>query len=300
MKVLSPEAMKGGVGKSLDAVNVAAYLAYKKKRVLLIDGDYQADTSQFFGKWRDAVINRTSFYDALTGKKTLRDTIVKTDFPFLDFVPSTNDLSQFNDKPRDRYLLRNMIRREDLAKDYDYVIIDSRPELSDLFRVIAVASDAIWVPIFVDASAILGMSLILKTIHELSENKRHTCGDGINFLGVVVNNFDPKFKTQETMLPVIREALEAKHIPILAEIPRSACVSSSQDAGKPIAFMKKHRGLPIGKSFAELARKIELGVAAKPKKGRPESIPLFSERETYTLTTDLIKTEDDFRGGMSL
>lgn len=300
MKVVSPQGMKGGVGKSVNAVNLAAFLAADQKQTLFIDGDYQANSSLFFGKKRDALLNKKSLYEVLIGKKSMAEVISPSDFPYLDILPASNELSLFNEKSRDRYTLRGLIQKANLAKKYKYVVIDSRPELSDLFRNIVVACDAIFLPIFPDCDAIDGLSIVLNNMAELSDAKRSICGEGIQLLGCVLNNIDRKFATELRLTPVIRKALEDKNIPILAEIQRSAGISTSKDAGRPLAFMPKLKNSAVGLSLQEMTRNIVAGLN-KTKAGRPTNIPTFTERETHKITDQLYKIESgDLTGELAL
>lgn len=295
MKVLSPQGMKGGVGKSVNAVNLAGFLASKKEPTLFIDGDYQANSSLFFGAKKHAILNKASLYEILMGQKSFSDVIRPTDFPFLDIVPASNELSRFNQKEQDRYTLRAAIRRAKLDKKYKWVVIDSRPELSNLFRNIAVASNGVFLPVFADCDAIDGLSLILNELRDLSEAKRQTTdGDDIALLGCVINNIDRKFRTEQALLPIIKSALTEKNIPILAEVPRSAGISTSKDSGRPIAFIPKLRNIPVGTALEEMAESILK--ASSPKKGRPHAIPVFTERETHRLTDQLYSVEESLAG----
>ena len=77
---------KGGSGKTTTAVNLAAALAEKKRKVLLIDLDPQASTSSWFGKPRDT----KGLFDLFVNKAHINDIIESTDTEFIDIIPSSS------------------------------------------------------------------------------------------------------------------------------------------------------------------------------------------------------------------
>lgn len=87
MKILAICNQKGGVGKTTTAINLAASLAYLKKKVLLIDTDPQANATSGVGV--DKATVEQSVYDILVDEVDINDVITKTAYENLDIVPSS-------------------------------------------------------------------------------------------------------------------------------------------------------------------------------------------------------------------
>ena len=91
-EILSIINQKGGVGKTTTAINLAAGLAFKNKKVLVIDLDPQGNATTGLGLSNSESSDET-IYSVLNGTKKILDVIKKTQFQNLDLVSSNVDLS---------------------------------------------------------------------------------------------------------------------------------------------------------------------------------------------------------------
>lgn len=112
--------LKGGVGKSVTACNLAAELAAKSKSVLVVDLDKQGNTSKFFGV---ADYDRPCVSSVLLGVARARDTIVETAIPAVALLPCDMRMLKANrtilmDSGLRQYYLRDAL--ETLDDSYDY------------------------------------------------------------------------------------------------------------------------------------------------------------------------------------
>jgi len=109
MRLVSICNHKGGCGKSATATNLAACLALKRKRVLLIDLDPQCTATDAMGL--DVENLGKQMYDVMTGDAALKDVVRSTEVPGLDIAPANMDLKvaekQIEGQEGNEYILKN-------------------------------------------------------------------------------------------------------------------------------------------------------------------------------------------------
>lgn len=146
MKVIACYSMKGGVGKTATAVNLAYFAAKSGQRTLLIDLDPQGASSFYFRvkpsskKWGER------FFKAY---KSLVKNIKASDFENLDIIPAHLSFRNFDAMLSDLKKRDNRLKRllKGFRKEYDLVILDCPPSISYLSEAIFTASDVVLVPV---------------------------------------------------------------------------------------------------------------------------------------------------------
>ena len=131
MIIITIANLKGGVGKTVTAINVSYLLAAEHgKRVLLVDNDQQGNSSQFFGRYS---YDKPSMSDVMKRTVHAREVIQHTDYEGLDIIPSNLTLAEaertvmLDSVVPQQIRLRECLR--EVKDDYDYVIIDNPPSL---------------------------------------------------------------------------------------------------------------------------------------------------------------------------
>jgi len=145
VKVLAAYNIKGGVGKTACAVNLAHLAASEGARVLLWDLDPQA-AATFYFRIRPKV--RGGGARLLRRKRSLAEAVRETDYPGLDLVPGDFsyrhlDLELARTKKPLRRISR-LLRR--LRQDYDVVFLDCAPSVSLVSEAVLAAADLLLVP----------------------------------------------------------------------------------------------------------------------------------------------------------
>ena len=90
-KIVSFSNQKGGVGKTTSCVNIAAQIANKGKKVLMIDMDPQGNATSGIGLSKSKI--KKTIYEVIIGKCDVKDAVIKTKFKNLSVIPATIDLA---------------------------------------------------------------------------------------------------------------------------------------------------------------------------------------------------------------
>jgi len=182
--ILAIANQKGGVGKTTTTVNLAASLAKREQRVLLIDSDPQGNATAGSGIDKHGVL--TSLNDVLLGEVSVEQAIVSTEAGF-DLLPSNSDLTIAE------VGLLQMEAREQCLKqaltelhDYDYILIDCPPSLNLLTLNALVAAQSVLIPMQCEYFALEGLTALMETI----ERVRTRVNPTLEIEGVLRTMFD--------------------------------------------------------------------------------------------------------------
>jgi chromosome partitioning protein len=178
---------KRGVGKTTTAINLAAALAMKGLRTLLIDLDPQGNSSMSFV---DVHRLERSVFDALVEPDTgLRDVLVVAErMPSLWVAPATIALAKMEAKLvgelDGHFRLKDQI--EQVRGDFDYVIIDTPPTLGLITVNALVAASHVLIPIQSSYFALEGTDDLLETIDKVKAR----ANPQLQILGAVITLYD--------------------------------------------------------------------------------------------------------------
>lgn len=172
--------IKGGVGKTTTAMNLAAGFAQQGKKTLLIDLDGQSNcTSIVLGQ--DYLEDGLTITEALRGNKTLQECIHETNVKNLYIIPSDielfvveKDLLLSATMGIQQTKLKKLLRS--IKKDYDEIIIDNGRALDLLATNSLCACDELIIPCDMERSALQGVKIVLDHCRAILENI-----DGVEF-----------------------------------------------------------------------------------------------------------------------
>lgn len=177
---------KGGVGKTTTCVNVAAGLAHRGRRVLVVDLDSQGSASLALGVDHDNL--RPSTADALFDKRRAADILRSTSIEGLDLLTGSLDLAnsdvRLKKMANGEARLREILRP--IASRYDQILIDCPPSTSILSINALVAADAFIIPVTPSYLALEGVVSLGKVVRRV----RRGIGEAAPILGLALTMVD--------------------------------------------------------------------------------------------------------------
>lgn len=270
-KIINIGGQKGGIGKTLTSVNLAAWLAALGYETLYIDGDFQANGSAYLDIRVASVLSKRTLYDAILLNKPIEECILTTRFPKLDAIASSQYLKSWEKQGYKYNKIKNWMNSKALEK-YDYIIVDTRPQPGSLFDNLFSIADWYLLPIFAESDAVTGLKIQLDELREIQE----AYNPDLKCAGVLVTRFDRQNKTHEEYVQVIQSICANKNLPFLGTVPSSTAASSSVNRKTPFAFNPSHASLPVSQAYAKVAK--ELRKNLEFSKGRIQRIPEIKEQ----------------------
>jgi chromosome partitioning protein len=217
---------KGGVGKTTTAVNVAAYLAARGRRVLLVDMDPQSNATSAVGC---EPAGDGGVYAALIDGRPLRDTVIPTSTESLCLVPASAALAgaevELVPMLQREFRLRRAL--DPLRGEYDYLLIDCPPSLGLLTINALVAADEVIVPVQCEYLALEGLGRLARTLELVRQN----LNPGLRLRGLVMTMYDARTNLAQQVVDEVR-----RHFPqtFRSVIPRNVRLSEAPSHGLTI------------------------------------------------------------------
>jgi len=245
--ILTLANLKGGVGKTTIAANLAGAFALSGEKILLIDLDFQGSLSSMMlgaeaGKARPAANELSAASEALLGEKTANWLVARArPSPVLAnifTVPSFYDLARaenqlliewlIKDRPHDMpYFLSKLLLSDEVQRTYDRVLIDAPPRMSAACVQALCASTHLLIPTIMDQTSTEGVTTFINEVNELRANG--LCPQ-IEYLGIVgsmlpsgttryyepaVKNLTDEIRVKKLQVDLLPETTWIKELPAI-------------------------------------------------------------------------------------
>ena len=226
-RIIAVVNQKGGVGKTTTAINLAAALSEREKRVLLCDFDPQGNATSGFGV--DPRSLETSIYDLIVADQPdVKSAIVSTKWVDLlganvNLAGAELDLIGMSDR---EYRLKNVL--DQVKDDYDYVFIDCPPSLGLLTLNCLCAADSFLVPLQCEYYAMEGVADLTTSVK--IANRR--LNKNLYIEGMLLTMYDNRLNFSTQVAEELRRYFGARVYDTV--IPRNVRLAEAPSHGRPI------------------------------------------------------------------
>lgn len=212
--------IKGGVGKTTAVVNIAYLLATEfNKQVLVIDADDQGNASKALGVREIHDPEKQSLWHALMNKKSYHHVLVESPYNNISVVPSTKELKgaqiAFGQSARGVKMFQKLLKG--VEEEFDYVIIDTKPQINILLQAALAASQWYVIPSFPEPDSYDGFIDLLAEAEEIKEE----INEELKCLGVLLTSVK-KIPAHAAYISFITKHMKRSHVPMFKSSIRSS------------------------------------------------------------------------------
>jgi len=238
---------KGGVGKTTTNINLAACLALKGKRILILDIDPQGNTTSGVGIAKKG-LEYTTYEILIDDKLSPEKAILHTEVKNLDIIPASVQLAGAEIElvqleGREKRLKKAL---EKIKGNYDYIFIDCPPSLGLLTINSLTAVDSVLIPIQCEFYALEGVSQLMSTIELVKKN----LNPSLEIQGVILSMFDGRTNLSIQVVEEVKKYFRGKVYTTI--IPRNVRLAEAPSYGMPITeYDPKSTGAEAYQEFAE-------------------------------------------------
>ena len=233
-KIIAVVNQKGGVGKTTSTVNLAASVALKGQKVLLMDIDPQGNATSGLGVNKREL--ETSSYDVIVNALPIEKAIRKTEFENLWVLPSNMNLAgaelELVDMKHRESKIKNAVAP--IKSDFDFIFLDCPPSLGLITLNALCAADTVLVPIQCEYYALEGLSQLMSTIRQV----KRLYNPHIDMEGVLLTMYDGRLNLTQQVVGELKRFFPKKVY--ATAIPRNVKLSEAPSYGLPIHYYDKN------------------------------------------------------------